>query len=193
MPQTTHHPVLLEETIRLLGCRPGGRWVDGTAGGGGHAEAILRATAPDGLLLGCDRDAGSLERVRERLRPWADRTVLRHADFRTLPALLDEAGWDAADGILLDLGLSSLQLEDGERGFSFRTDGPLDMRMDRSHGRTAADLIRTLTEPELVAMLRTLGEEPAARAIARAIVARRAEGPIATTGRLAEIITGAVG
>lgn len=158
MPQTTHHPVLLEETLRLLGCRPGGRWVDGTAGGGGHAEAILRATSPDGRLLLCDRDASTLERVRERLRPWADRTVLRHADFRTLPALLDEIGWETADGILLDLGLSSLQLEDAERGFSFRADGPLDMRMDRSHGRTAADLVRTLTEPELASMLRTLGE-----------------------------------
>src|SRR5712675_435865 len=132
MEQSTHLPVLLREVVAALGCRPGGKWVDGTVGAGGHAEAILRATAPDGRLVGCDRDPGALAAARRRLEPFAPRVDLHVADHRSLPALLDGLG-DAVpvDGILLDLGVSSMQLDDAERGFSFRLDGPLDMRMDR--------------------------------------------------------------
>lgn len=187
-----HQPVLPDETLAALACRPGGRWVDGTLGGAGHAEAILAVTAPDGMLLGCDRDADAVDRARLRLRPFGERLILRHADFRTLPAILDELGFGPVDGILLDLGVSSFQLDDPARGFSFREDGPLDMRMDRTQGTTAADLVNTLSEPRLASMLHRLGEEPAASRIARAIVTAREQGRIESTGRLASIIADAV-
>jgi 16S rRNA (cytosine1402-N4)-methyltransferase len=193
MAETTHRPVLLAESLRALGCRPGGRWVDGTVGGGGHAEAILRATAPDGRLLACDRDHDAIERARRRLAPFGERVVLQHADFRALPAILDRTGFAPADGILLDLGLSAHQVGDPTRGFSFREDGPLDMRMDRTRGTTAADLVNTLSEPQLASILRRLGEEPAATRIARALVRERRRRRIETTGRLAAIIADAVG
>src|SRR2546425_9367609 len=109
MGTTAHQPVLLREALEALAVRPGGFWVDGTVGGGGHAEAILRATAPDGRLLACDRDAEALETVRARLAPFGDRVLLRHSDYRQLPALLDEIGATPVSGILLDLGISSLQ------------------------------------------------------------------------------------
>src|SRR6266704_3519919 len=171
-----HQPVLLEETLRALACRPGGLWVDGTVGAGGHAEAILRATAPGGRLLGIDRDAAALESA-----------------HRLLPAILDEMGSGPVDGILLDLGISSLQLDDPERGFSFRKDGPLDMRFDRSQETTAADLVNRLTVRELGSILARFGEEPRARRIAETIVAERDRSPITTTRRLAEIVLAAVG
>ena len=177
----------------MLDCRPGGLWVDGTVGAGGHAEAILRATAPGGRLLGIDRDAAALESARRRLRAFGDRTILRHADHRLLPAILDEMGSGPVDGILLDLGISSLQLDDPERGFSFRKDGPLDMRLDRSQETTAADLVNRLTVRELGSILARFGEEPRARRIAEAIVAERDRSPITTTRRLAEIVLAVVG
>ncbi len=188
-----HQPVLLEETLRALACHPGGLWVDGTVGAGGHAEAILRATAPAGRLLGIDRDAAAVESARRRLRAFGDRTILRHADHRRLPAILDEMGSGPVDGILLDLGISSLQLDDPERGFSFRKDGPLDMRLDRSQETTAADLVNRLTARELGSILARFGEEPRARRIAEAIVAERDRSPITTTRRLAEIVLAVVG
>src|SRR5258707_280418 len=153
MDRPAHLPVLLEETIQGLACRPGGLYVDGTLGAGGHAEAILRATAPDGRLLGWDRDAETLEVARRRLRPFGDRAVLRHADSRRLADLLDEMGVESIDGLLLDLGLSSLQLDDPERGFSVQKEGPLDMRMDRSTETTAADLLNRLTLRELTSLI----------------------------------------
>src|SRR5262245_21601136 len=157
MEGRTHEPVLLEEVLGALDCRPGGFWVDGTVGAGGHAEAILRATAPDGRLLACDRDRDALATARLRPRPFGDRALVRHADYRGLPRLLDEIGAPAVSGILLDLGLSSLQLDDPERGFTFRTDGPLDMRMDRGQTTTAADLVNTLPARELAAILKEFG------------------------------------
>ncbi|HEU4400743.1 MAG TPA: 16S rRNA (cytosine(1402)-N(4))-methyltransferase RsmH [Candidatus Polarisedimenticolia bacterium] len=193
MQKGSHRPVLLAEVVAALGCRPGGLWVDGTLGAGGHAEAILRATAPDGRLLGCDRDAGALERARSRLEPFVTRIALHHADHRRLPDLLDASGLGPANGILLDLGVSSLQLDDPERGFSFRDDGPLDMRMDRSEATTAADLVNRLPEKEIASLLARYGEEPAARRIARAIARERDEAPITTTTRLAAIVAGAIG
>src|SRR5260221_2267672 len=188
-----HRPVLLGETIAALGCRPGGLWVDGTLGGGGHAEAILRATAPEGRLIACDRDQEALELAGRRLAPFADRIHLQHADHRRLPQILDTLGAGPVDGFLLDLGISSLQLEDPERGFSFQREGPLDMRMDRSAGRPAADLVNTLPPGELARIFARYGEEPAASRIATAIARARARAPIATTTGLAEIVVGAAG
>ena len=192
MEERTHEPVLLQEVLDALACRPGGFWVDGTVGGGGHAEAILRATVPDGRLLACDRDQEAAATALLRLRPFGDRAVVRHADYRALPSLLDEIGAPPASGILLDLGVSSLQLDDPGRGFSFRTDGPLDMRMDRTQTLTAADLVNTLPVRELEAILKELGEEKAAARIARAIVRARDRAPIRTTLHLARIIADVV-
>ena len=192
MEGRTHRPVLLRETLDALRCRPGGFWVDGTVGAGGHAEAILRATAPDGRLLGCDRDLDALAAAGRRLAPFGERAVLRHADYRRLPGLLDEIGHSKVTGILLDLGISSLQIDDPERGFSFREDGPLDMRMDRSQPATAAGLVNSLPVDRLAAILKQYGEEPAARRIASAIARARNRAPIRTTRALAGIVSGAV-
>ncbi|MBI4168585.1 MAG: 16S rRNA (cytosine(1402)-N(4))-methyltransferase RsmH [Acidobacteria bacterium] len=188
-----HRPVLLQETLSALACSQGGLWVDGTVGAGGHAEAILRATSPDGRLLGCDRDAEALEAARARLAGFGPRAILRHAEHARIPALLDEIGAGAVDGILLDLGVSSMQLDDPERGFSLREDGPLDMRMDRTQTTTAADLVNALSEREIASILARFGEEPRAARIARAIVRERERGPITSTGRLAAIVARAVG
>jgi 16S rRNA (cytosine1402-N4)-methyltransferase len=180
-----HVPVLVRETLELLAVRPGGLWVDGTVGLGGHATALLRASAPDGRLLGFDRDGETLERARAALAPFGDRARLAHADFREIDERL--AG-ERADGILLDLGVSSAQLDAPERGFSFQAEGPLDMRMDRSGGETAAELVNRMRERELADLIHAYGEEPASRRIARAIVRAREEAPIRTTTRLAEIV-----
>ncbi len=159
--------------------------MDGTVGLGGHASAVLRATAPDGRLRGFDRDGETLARARERLAPFAERARLEQADYRDIPARLGE---ERADGILLDLGISSVQLDDPGRGFSFLADGPLDMRMDRSGGETAADLVNELPEKELADVIYEYGEERASRRIARAIVRSRERAPIRTTAALAEIV-----
>ena len=180
-----HVPVLLEETLELLAVRSGGLWVDGTLGLGGHAEAVLRATAPDGRLVGFDRDPEALERARARLLPFGARVRLEHADYREIPERL---GDERASGILLDLGVSSLQLDDAERGFSFQREGPLDMRMDRSRRGTASELVNRMRESELADLIHELGEEPFSRRIARAIVRAREQAPIETTTRLAEIV-----
>src|SRR5438552_5722107 len=153
MEEGAHLPVLLAETLAALAVHPGGLYIDGTVGAGGHAEAILGACGPDGALLGLDRDASALERARRRLAPHGSRAILRHADFRRLPEILDELDLGPADGLLLDLGVSSLQLDDPERGFSFQKDGPLDMRMDPTRSATAADLVNRLTLREIVSIL----------------------------------------
>ena len=181
----SHVPVLLDETLELLAVSPGGLWVDGTLGLGGHAEAVLRATAPDGRLVGFDRDPEALERARARLLPFGARVRLEHADYREIPERL---GDERASGILLDLGVSSLQLDDAERGFSFQREGPLDMRMDRSRRGTASELVNRMRESELADLIHELGEEPFSRRIARAIVRAREQAPIETTTRLAEIV-----
>ena len=189
----SHRPVLLRETLAALQCRPGDVVVDGTVGAGGHAEALLRATEPGGRLLGIDRDASALALARERLVPFGDRVRLEQADHLTLPALLDRLGLVPVDRILLDLGVSSMQLDDPGRGFSLRHDGPLDMRMDRDHtARTAADLVNGLPERELRDLLERFGEEPHAARIARAIVQERERSPFERTLRLAEVVAAAV-
>ena len=180
-----HVPVLLAETLELLGVRPGGLWVDGTVGLGGHAEAVLRATAPAGRLRGFDRDSEALERARVRLLPFGDRVRLEHADYREIKERL--AG-EAADGILLDLGVVELQRRDAERGFSFQREGPLDMRMDRSERGSASELVNRMRESDLADLIHEFGEEPYSRRIARAIVRAREKAPIATTTELAEIV-----
>lgn len=180
-----HVPVLLAETLELVAVRPGGLFVDGTVGLGGHATAVLRATAPDGRLLGLDRDGETLERARQRLAEFGERARLEQADYREIPERL---GGEKADGILLDLGISSAQLDDAERGFSFQAEGPLDMRMDRRSGPTAADLVNRMRERDLADLLYEYGEEPASRRIARAIVLARERQRITTTTELADIV-----
>jgi 16S rRNA (cytosine1402-N4)-methyltransferase len=185
-----HEPVLLRETLELLAVRPGGSYADGTVGLGGHAAEVLRRSAPDGRLLAVDRDPDALERSRERLAEFGPRVRLAHADWRELPALL---GDERPQGVLLDLGVSSLQLDTPERGFSFRADGPLDMRMDRTGGPTAADVVNRMPEAELADVLYHFGEEHASRSIARAIVRARQRVHLRTTGELAHVVRGAAG
>lgn len=180
-----HLSVLLAETLELLAVRPGGLWVDGTVGLGGHAAAILRASSPDGRLLGLDRDGETLLRARATLGEFAGRARLEQADFREIPQRL--AG-EAPDGILLDLGISSVQLDDPARGFSFQAEGPLDMRMDRTSPTTAADLVNGMRETELADLIYQYGQEPSSRRIARAIVRARDQQRIGTTTQLAAIV-----
>ena len=175
-----------------LAPHPGSLQVDGTVGGGGHAARILEAIAPDGRLLGLDADAAAIERTRARLARFGERAVLRRSNFADLATVAAGAGFDPADGLLLDLGLSSYQLADPDRGFSFRAEGPLDMRFDPAQGETAAALLARLDERELAALLRRYGEEPFAGRIARAIVAARARGGIERAVDLAAVVEQAV-
>jgi 16S rRNA (cytosine1402-N4)-methyltransferase len=184
-----HMPVLVEEVLVMLAPAPGSLQIDATLGGGGHTERILEATDPDGRLLGLDADGAAIARVDGRLRPrFGDRLVLRQANFRDLGSVARDAGFGAVDGALFDLGLSSYQLADPERGFGFRTGGPLDMRFDTSRGVPAAELLATLDAAELTALFRRYGEEPKAGRIAREIVATRATTPIATAEDLAALV-----
>jgi 16S rRNA (cytosine1402-N4)-methyltransferase len=184
-----HLPVLVDEVIQMLAPAAGSLHIDATLGGGGHTERILEATDPDGRLLGLDADGAAIARVDGRLRPrFGDRLVLRRANFRELRTVAPEAGFGAVDGLLFDLGLSSFQLGDAERGFGFRTGGPLDMRFDTSRGVPAAELLATLDRTELSALFKRYGEEPQANRIANAIVAARATAPISTAEELAALI-----
>lgn len=189
-----HIPVLLGETVESLAVRPGGVYVDGTLGRAGHACAVLARAGNGATLVGIDRDEQALRESAERLRAVAGaRVEFVHGRHGDLAALVRERGFDEVDGILLDLGVSSPQLDEAGRGFSFRCDGPLDMRMDRSRGLTAADLVATKDEDALAATFRTLGEEPQARRIARAIVRAREKAPLVTTGQLADLVERTVG
>jgi 16S rRNA (cytosine1402-N4)-methyltransferase len=185
-----HAPVLRQESLELLAIAAGGFYVDGTVGMGGHAVEILTRSGPSGRLLGVDRDAEALAVARERLAVFGDRVSLRHADYRQLPELL---GGEAVDGVLLDLGVSSLQLDRPERGFSFQREGPLDMRMDQSQGETAADLVNGLSEQELADLIFRYGEERASRRIARAVTQARKQAAIETTLELATLVRRAAG
>jgi 16S rRNA (cytosine1402-N4)-methyltransferase len=184
----SHITVLYDEVLRLLAPCPGGVYVDGTLGGGGHAFGILHASSPDGILLGFDRDAEALAAASRRLSSFGDRVRLFHANFTQLAETLAHEGLEAVDGIVLDLGVSSHQLDTGERGFSFQREAPLDMRMDTSSGRTAADLVNTLPERELEQIIFEFGEERWARRIAAVIVAERKIAPILTTMHLAGLV-----
>ncbi len=187
--EATHIPVLADEVMSMLAPAPGSLQIDATLGGGGHTERILEATDPDGRLLGLDADGAAIARVDGRLRPrFGDRLVLRQANFRQLATIAREAGFETVDGALFDLGLSSDQLADTERGFGFRAGGPLDMRFDTSRGVPASELLASLDVNELTALFRRYGEEPKAGRVARAIVDARRTAPIATAEELAALI-----
>ena len=181
---------MVAEVLEHLQPSRGGVFVDGTVGLGGHARAVLEAGASQ--LLGVDRDPAAVQLARERLRDFGDRARVVHGDYRDLPAILDQEGLSAVDGILLDLGVSSMQLDQPGRGFSFRRDEPLDMRMDTSAGPTAAEALAGADEKTLADVIYELGEDRHARRIARAIVAARTVSPIETTGRLADVVRRAV-
>ena len=188
-PRSRHEPVLLRECLELSEVGPGALVVDGTVGEGGHAEAILQRTAPDGRLIGLDRDEDALDSAREHLKRFGDRVTLRHASFRDLKSILGETG-ERADALLLDLGMSSLQLDSEGRGFRFADaddpDAPLDMRMDRSAGASAAELLAGADEATLAGWFRELGELPGAARLARTLVESRSERPVRTAGDLVE-------
>lgn len=183
-----HIPVMLEQVLSFLQPCLGGDILDGTLGGGGHAAALLEESRGRGRLLGLDRDPRALLVARQRLAPFISQSVIVHANFSQAASVLSELGWTGVDGILLDLGFSSLQVEDGERGFSFLRSGPLDMRMDQSDRQSAVDIVNSSSEEELHRIFREFGEERAARAIARAILQERVHRPITTTTALVKII-----
>jgi len=180
------------EVLACLDPRPGETFVDGTVGGGGHARLVLEATAPDGRLIGLDRDREALAAAADRLAPFGDRVLLHHGNFADADRILAGIGISAVDGILLDLGVSSFQLDTARRGFSFQSDAPLDMRMDTSSGMTAADVVNALSADALAKIFREYGEERYARRIARRIEKVRGEEAILTTRQLAELVRDAV-
>jgi 16S rRNA (cytosine1402-N4)-methyltransferase len=184
-----HQPVLYHEVLDALAPTSGGLYLDGTLGAGGHALGMLSASGPDGQLLGLDVDANALAIARQRLSGFSERTVIQQASYRQAPQILKDLGWERVDGILLDLGLSSMQIDQPERGFSFISEGPLDMLFNQETGSSAADLINTLSESEIADILWEFGEERYARRIARAIMSAR---PIQTTQGLAAVIKSAV-
>lgn len=185
-----HQPVLLRETLAALAVRPGGRYVDCTVDGGGHAEAILEAASPGGSLLGIDADAEALALARERLRRFGSAVALVEGNFRDVDAICRERGFVPVHGILFDLGLSSHQLASATRGFSFRIEAPLDMRFGAGQERTASYWVNEVSEEELADVIWRFGEERHSRRIARAIVRRR---PLRTTTELAKAVEQAVG
>ncbi len=185
-----HEPVMLSQAIEGLAVRPGGRYVDATIGPGGHARAILEAAGPGGRLLGIDADPHALTAAAERLRDFGDAVVLAQGNFRDIEALCEERRFLPVDGVLFDLGVSSLQLDTPGRGFSFQRDEPLDMRMDPTGEVSAGEIVNGYEESELAKLIWEFGEERRSRAIARAVVARR---PIRTTGELVSAIEQVVG
>ena len=191
---TQHVPVLLHEVIAYLRPVAGGLYIDGTVGGGGHTAAILAQSAPDGRVLGIDTDAQALARVEGRLSSEiaTGRLILAHGNFADMGRIAQENGFHAAQGVLLDLGFSSDQMDTPERGFSFSADGPLDMRLDPDLPMTAADLVNSASEQELAHVIWQYGEEPRSRSIARRIVRERAKGPITRTKQLASLVAAGV-
>ena len=190
MTMTDHVPVMVREVLAALNVRPGGRYVDGTVGGGSHARAIMEAAVPGGSLVGIDRDPQALAAARRELERFGADVRLVEGDFAELGPICDELAFAPVDGVLLDLGLSSLQLEDGERGFSFQREGPLDMRFSPQQELTAAEIVNEYAEEALAEVLSRYGEQPRARRIARRIVERR---PLRTTTELAKVVEEAVG
>jgi 16S rRNA (cytosine1402-N4)-methyltransferase len=188
-----HLPVMREEVLGLLRCRPGGIYVDATLGLGGHAWAILERIQPGGWLIGLDRDKESLEKARTQLQPFSDSTRLLHENFKNLPLVLNHLEFGPIDGILVDLGVSSFQLLCPERGFSFQSEAPLDMRMDRTQRLTAADLVNDLPEEQLANIIYKYGEERFSRRIAAAIVRERETASVTRCSQLAAIISRAIG
>ena len=193
MTEARHRPVMVEMVLEFLAPRPGGRYVDGTVGDGGHAQALLEATAPDGRVLGIDRDPIMVARAARRLAPFGERIMLVHGDYRNLTPHITEAGWVEVDGVLLDLGLSSYHLETAERGFSFAADGPLDMRYDPAITLAAREIVNTWAVKDLAALFREHGEGRDASRIARAIGQARTVQPLERTGELSDLIVSTKG
>lgn len=193
METTTHEPVLKLEVLEGLAVRPGGRYVDATLGGGGHTEALLEQSAPDGTVLGLDQDPDALARTEKRLSGYGDRFRARRGNFEQIADIVGAEGDLVPDGILMDLGISSDQVDRPERGFSFRHEGPLDMRMDPDAGLSASEWLAGVGEDELMDVLRRWGEERQARRIARAILQARNEDRLHSTLDLANVVERAVG
>ena len=187
-----HVSVLLRETIEGLNIRPDGIYADGTLGGGGHASEVAARLTEGGRLIGIDQDADAIAAATERLKPFGDRVTIVRDNYVNMKHVLADLGIEAVDGICLDLGVSSYQLDTAERGFSYMEDAPLDMRMDRRADRTAADLVNDCTEQELFRIIRDYGEDRFAKNIAKHIVKARERKAIRTTGELADIIRGAI-
>lgn len=187
-----HISVLLHESVDALLPERGGIFVDCTAGGGGHSEEILKRLPENSRLISLDRDDRAIERCRERLAPYGERATVVKTNYSEISSVLDSLGVDKIDGVLWDLGVSSVQLDEAERGFSYMQDAPLDMRMDQSGGKTAADVVNGYSEGELVRVLRDWGEENFAARIAHAVVKKRESGPIESTLELADIVASAI-
>jgi 16S rRNA (cytosine1402-N4)-methyltransferase len=187
-PPGQHRAVMLDDVLRVLDVPPGAVVVDATVGWAGHAVELLRHAGPDGRLIGLDLDAENLPRARERLSETGLPFQLHHSNFAALPAILAQEGIATVQAVLADLGMSSMQVDDAGRGFSYVREGPLDMRMDRSRGRTAAQLLATLSEQELAVALRELGDEPQAERIAAALVAARQQKPLELTSDVSRVI-----
>lgn len=188
----SHISVLLSETIEQLKIKPDGIYVDGTLGGAGHAYEVCRRLSEKGRFLGIDQDAAAIEAAKERLRPFGGRAAIVRSNYCRMKEELELLGISRADGILLDLGVSSYQLDTPERGFTYREDAPLDMRMDQRQERTARDIVNACSEQELYRIIRDYGEDKFAKNIAKHIVKAREGSPIETTGQLAEIISHAI-
>ncbi len=192
-PEGEHRPVLLAEIQRLFHLQPGSVAVDCTVGWGGHAVELLKAVGPDGKLVGLDLDDENLAKARERLDAVGHPYSLHHVNFAGVGQALNAAGVSHADALLADLGFSSMQVDDPTRGFSYRREGPLDMRLDRTRGKTAAQILATIAEDDLAKSLRELADEPRAMAIARAVVAARQEAPFTTTTQLSQLLMDVAG
>src|SRR5579859_5722355 len=191
---SSHISVMLEEVLKFLQPRTGSTYIDGTLGGGGHTEALLQRSAPDGRVLGIDTDSQALERVKRRLAQYIDngRLLLVHGNFANMRQIAATYGFTSVQGILLDLGFSSDQMDNPERGFSFSTDGPLDMRMDQSRTLSASDLVNSASEQELADIFWRYGVETRSRQIAWRIVRERARGAITRTSQLARLAAAGV-
>ena len=187
-----HKSVLLQETIDNLNIRPDGIYVDGTLGGGGHSYEIASRLSSKGRLIGIDQDEAAIAAAGERLKPFADRVTIVRNNYCNMDMVLKDLGIERVDGILLDLGVSSYQLDTAERGFTYKTDAPLDMRMDRRQQMTAKDILNEYSEMELYRIIRDYGEDKFAKNIAKHIVQARQKAPIETTGQLIEVIKAAI-
>ncbi|MCI6887056.1 MAG: 16S rRNA (cytosine(1402)-N(4))-methyltransferase RsmH [Lachnospiraceae bacterium] len=187
-----HKSVLLEETVDSLAIRPDGIYVDGTLGGGGHAYEVCSRLSDEGRLIGIDQDADAIQAASERLKVFRNKVTIVRSNYENIAAVLSDLGIRKVDGIYLDLGVSSYQLDTVERGFTYREDAPLDMRMDQRNTQTAADIVNTYSESELYRIIRDYGEDRFAKNIAKHIVRARAEKPFETTGELIEVIKAAI-
>ena len=187
-----HKSIMLEEVIESLAIKPNGIYVDGTLGGAGHSSEIAKRLGPEGRLIGIDQDGEAIAAATKRLEPYKDRVTIVRSNYAQMCQVLKELGISKVDGILLDLGVSSYQLDNAERGFTYREDVPLDMRMDQRQSMTAKDILAEYSEQDLYRMIRDYGEDKFAKNIAKHIVAARQEAPVETTGQLIEIIKAAI-